>query len=169
MSMSLSVVVAEPIVLGEDASAVDASKYRKQYQTIFERAQIRQPRVAIENPQIGKNREFSWSDLLPIKTELLSPGIVKKDMNNKGKATTKPFCIIGYDKSSLDWIKQFQSTLVAERAVCFIVNVETENELEKIIDLLDGVPWQLLEANELAQKLEIEHYPVLVSRFGVEQ
>lgn len=161
--------IAEPKIIGEEAGTIETDSYKRQYNSLIEKTQTRDYRLAYKNPQTTESKELSWSTLLPIKSEKMKPGIFKSIKAPGKKASQKPYCIIGYDKYSFEWIRQVKDLLIKENAVCFIVSVENEKQLKKLREAITPVPWQLLHGDELATRLGISIYPALVSKLGIEQ
>ena len=162
-----SFVLAEPIVLGDENIGQSTDTYTKQYNITIERTQTYDPALALRNAEYG-DYDVSFDSLLPFRTPEISPGILQSRVAPKN-ISSRPFCIIGYDYLSLEWIIEVKPVLVENKAVCFVTNVETKEQLQELIDLLKPVPWQLLHANSLTDQLDINHYPVLVSSHGIEQ
>ena len=164
-----SVARSEPIVLGDEGNTVSTRKYVNQYRVAVEKTQTYDPALALRQAERKENGTgLDWTALLPIKTPELTPGAFESNRAHK-RAGVQPFCIVGYDEFSIEWVLEVKSVLLENNAVCFIVNVETIEELNELREAISPVPWQLLRGGTLARQLGIKHYPVLISRMGIEQ
>ena len=62
------------------------------------------------------------------------------------------------------------SAALRERgAVGLVVNVETVQSLARLRALVPGVPLAPVSGDDLAERLGLRHYPVLVTATGIEQ
>lgn len=85
------------------------------------------------------------------------------------KRMPRPLCLVGSDSQSLDWLEHHRATLLQAGAVCMLVQAETPEDLERVRDIAHGVPVQLSHGDDLAERLQLDVYPVLISREGIEQ
>ncbi|MBC3211062.1 integrating conjugative element protein [Serratia fonticola] len=104
---------------------------------------------------------------LPVSTPELSPGKVEvRTLNLPGM---RPLFLIGDDDLSRRWLSLRRDTLVQLNAVGLVVNVASEaalNDLKKHADGLELVP---VSGVDLAKRLGLSHYPVLLTEKGLEQ
>ncbi|HFS0748524.1 TPA: PFL_4695 family integrating conjugative element protein, partial [Pseudomonas aeruginosa] len=54
-------------------------------------------------------------------------------------------------------------------AVGLVVNVETVQGLARLRTLVPGVPLAPMSGDDLAERLGLRHYPVLITATGIEQ
>ncbi len=105
----------------------------------------------------------------PVRTPGMSPGPVEARKAQRPQLAAAPFFLVGNDPLSRDWLARFGGTLARMGAVGFLVNAESEADLQAIRQLAPGVPVTPLDATSLATVLGLSHYPVLVSSGLVEQ
>ncbi|MFC1602930.1 integrating conjugative element protein [Pseudomonadota bacterium] len=127
----------------------------------------------IETPQqqpAPSNNQLGAADintLLPIKSPSLSPGQVQPQAVNR--PFTRPFFLIGSDALSRQWLSQYRDRLLEIGAVGMLVQAETASDLEAIAKIGKGLQIMPASGADIAQALGIKHYPVLVSKEGIEQ
>ena len=105
---------------------------------------------------------------LPVVTLNLSPGRVQS-RPGKYPYLSFPLFIVGYDSLSITWLQEHQEKLKAYSALGLAVNVQTEQQLNKLQQAAGGIKIVPVPGTELAKDLSIKHYPVLVSRTMIEQ
>ena len=66
---------------------------------------------------------------------------------------------------SLDLIRRLRE----RGAVGLVVNVETVQGLARLRTLVPGVPLAPMSGDDLAERLGLRHYPVLITATGIEQ
>ena len=126
----------------------------------------------IEHPQqpIPLGNQLGAADintLLPIKSPGLSPGPIQPQVVKR--PFTRPFFLIGSDPLSRQWLSQHRERLLEIGAVGMLVQAETAADLEAIAQLGQGLQIMPASGSDIAQALGISHYPVLVSKEGIEQ
>ncbi|MFP3493582.1 integrating conjugative element protein [Pseudomonas sp. SIMBA_059] len=110
---------------------------------------------------------YSEADMLPVKSERLSPGKVEnREANNPGLA---PIFLIGDDDLSRRWLTSRKEVLRQLNAVGLVVNVQRLEALTELRDLGTGLDMVPVSADELAERLDIQHYPLLITATGIEQ
>lgn len=77
--------------------------------------------------------------------------------------------IIGDDSYSRQWLKQNARQLAARNAAGLIVNVESMASLEALRGLAPGLQLAPSSGSELARRLQLSHYPVLITDSGLSQ
>jgi len=105
--------------------------------------------------------------LLPIRSPGLTPGPV--DRQAVSRPFTRPFFLIGSDPLSRDWLTTHRDRLAEIGAVGMLVQAETVDDLRAIAELADGLPILPASASDIARALGLSHYPVLVTKHGLEQ
>lgn len=126
----------------------------------------------IERPQSPAARGAAdTSRLLPIRSPGLTPGPVTRrpvTLPNNG-TLTQPFFLIGSDEKSRAWLVTHRGRLETIGAVGMLVQADSVADLEAIAALADGLPILPAPASDIARSLGIQHFPVLISRLGIEQ
>lgn len=110
---------------------------------------------------------FSEDDMLPVRTTALSPGSVQRRTLNA--AGLPAFFLIGDDDRSRTWLKQRLPQLTKLKAVGLVVNVESKSALVNLRQLAPGLTLSPVSADDLANRLGLRHYPVLITARSVEQ
>jgi len=119
-----------------------------------------------EAPVVAEIR-YSEEDMLPVRSPLLTPGTVKRRALS---ATGLPaFFLIGDDVKSRTWLRQRLPTLVKLNAVGLVVNVESKAALDNLRQVAQGLTLTPVSADELTQRLNLQHYPVLITANSIEQ
>ncbi|MGF6513074.1 integrating conjugative element protein (TIGR03765 family) [Pseudomonas sp. BT76 TE3572] len=110
---------------------------------------------------------YSEEDMLPVRSTSLSPGIVERRVLN---ATGLPsFFLIGEDARSRNWLRQRLPALMKLKAVGLVVNVESKAALDSLRQAAAGLTLTPVSVDDLAQRLNLHHYPVLITSSSVEQ
>lgn len=117
---------------------------------------------------------FHEKDLLPIVSHLMTPGEINipSRMMNDGKVKMpgmQPLCLIGDDALSEDWFRQKLPELKKMAATCLVVNVQQYERLQQLRNIDNSIPLLPVSADDLAKRLKIVHYPVLITEKGIEQ
>lgn len=111
---------------------------------------------------------FSEADMLPVTSERLSPGEVRfRPLELPSRMT--PFFLVGDDALSLRWLEARGEPLRELNAVGLIVEVATSEGLERLREAATGLELRPTPGDDLAQRLGLAHYPVLVTAQGLEQ
>jgi integrating conjugative element protein (TIGR03765 family) len=119
------------------------------------------------NPPLAPTDRHSEADLLPVRSVRLRPGRVTPRVIRASGLT--PIFLIGDDARSRSWLLQRIDTLRALNAVGFVVNVESEERLQSLRQLAQGLTLAPTTGDDLAQRLDLRHYPVLITATGIEQ
>jgi integrating conjugative element protein (TIGR03765 family) len=110
---------------------------------------------------------YSEEEMLPVRSTLLSPGLVERRVLD---VTGLPsFFLIGEDARSRNWLRQRLPALMKMNAVGLVVNVESKAALDSLRQAAAGLTLTPVSADELAQRLNLRHYPVLITASSVEQ
>lgn len=110
---------------------------------------------------------YSEDDFLPVRSTALTPGPVeRRSLSAEGLPT---FFLLGDDPLSRSWLKRRHPGLVQMNAVGLIVNVESKTALEGLRRIAPGLSMSPVSADDLAQRLGLKHYPVLITADSVEQ
>lgn len=110
---------------------------------------------------------YREADMLPVKSERLSPGKVENRVsNNPG---LPPLFLVGDDDLSRRWLTSRQGVLQQLKAVGLVVNVQHLNALTELREIGAGLDMVAASADELAERLGLQHYPLLITANGIEQ
>lgn len=110
---------------------------------------------------------YSEDDMLPVRSKTLSPGTVQRRVLD---AVGLPaFFLIGEDARSRTWLKQRLPLLRKLKAVGLVVNIESKAALLNLRQAAPGLTLSPVSADDLAQRLNLRHYPVLITASSIEQ
>ncbi|MFJ2445321.1 integrating conjugative element protein [Pseudomonas sp. NPDC087626] len=105
--------------------------------------------------------------ILPIRSSHLSPGqITSRALNMPG---LRPFFLVGDDSQSLTWLRQRAAELQEMGAAGLAVEVADNEALARIRAAAPGITILPVNGNDIAIRLQIEHYPVLITAISLEQ
>lgn len=147
------------------AEGLRESSSRHNYRTLSLSAAETSMNV-IPLPPVRMN-PYSESDMLPVRSERLSPGKVENRVSNNPGLT--PIFLVGDDDLSRRWLTSRKGVLQQLKAVGLVVNVHQLNALTKLREIGDGLDMVAASADELAERLGIQHYPLLITANGIEQ
>ncbi|MGH8301837.1 MAG: integrating conjugative element protein [Steroidobacteraceae bacterium] len=110
---------------------------------------------------------YNEADFLPVHARRLTPGhVTRRVIAAPGLA---PFCLIGDDPRSLTWLKERLATLQQLHAVGLVVQVASEADLKALRRSAPGVLLVPASGDDIARRLDLHHYPVLITATGIEQ
>ncbi|PHM37782.1 hypothetical protein Xmau_03744 [Xenorhabdus mauleonii] len=99
--------------------------------------------------------------MLPVSTPELSPGkITSRSLQLPGIGA---LFLIGDDPDSHQWLSQNATTLTKQQAVGLVVNVRDMTGLQALRALVPGLLLSPASGTELARRLQLQHYPVLIT------
>lgn len=105
--------------------------------------------------------------MLPVRSARMSPGPVRsRPLNLPG---LPPFFLLGDDPLSLAWLTERASELQAMSAVGLVVEVADAASLARIRALAPGLTLLPANGNDIAARLQIQHYPVLITAAALQQ
>lgn len=105
--------------------------------------------------------------MLPVTTPELSPGnVTTRALQLPGIGA---LFIIGDDSYSRQWLQQNVQQLSARNAAGLVVNVESMASLESLRGLAPGLQLAPSSGSEFARRLQLTHYPVLITDSGLSQ
>jgi len=138
------------LIVVRDVGGVSALPY---YAPLSVDAQVAQP-VPGEAPATSL-------DPFPVHSSQLSPGpVVPRPLDIAGFA---PIFLIGDDAFSRRWLSEQAPRLRDLHATGFVVEVLSRSAFESLQRLAPGIPLSPASGDDLAQRLKIEHYPVLMT------
>lgn len=80
-----------------------------------------------------------------------------------------PIFLLGDDPLSLRWLKQKQQKLAAINATGLVVNVASQERFQALQQYASGLTLLPVSGDDLAQRLQLSAYPVLITDSGVSQ
>ncbi|WP_431033354.1 integrating conjugative element protein [Pseudomonas yamanorum] len=105
--------------------------------------------------------------ILPVSSSQLSPGqITSRRLNMPG---LQPFFLVGGNSQSLAWLRQRAAELSEMGAAGLAVEVADTEALSQIRAAAPGITILPVNGNDIASRLQIKHYPVLVTATSLEQ
>lgn len=107
------------------------------------------------------------ASVLPIHTPELTPGPLEpRSLSMPGM---RSIFLIGDDELSRRWLALRRDQLIQLNAVGYVVNVASKAAWEDLQRQADGLELLPVSGSDLAVRLGISHYPVLISEKGLEQ
>jgi integrating conjugative element protein (TIGR03765 family) len=128
------------------------------------------PRVPSQtsNPiaPLGPNKPAGDSLALPVRSRLLTPGqVAPRPLRAPGM---RPLFLIGDDDASRTWLTRMLPKLQALRATGLVVNVDSADALAALREHAPGLALAPVSGDDLARRLKLQHYPVLITATGIE-
>jgi integrating conjugative element protein (TIGR03765 family) len=107
------------------------------------------------------------SDMLPVTTPEMSAGkVVSRELHLAGMT---PVFLVGDDPLSREWLTLRHDELKRLHATGLVVNVGDKAALTELQQLIPGVTLLPAAASEIARRLQLSHYPVLITSTGLAQ
>ncbi|HGE6737127.1 TPA: integrating conjugative element protein [Serratia marcescens] len=105
--------------------------------------------------------------MLPVATPEMTPGdVADRPLQLPGIGA---LFIVGDDEKSLLWLKANAEQLKSRHAAGLVVNVSSLPALQGLRELAPGIPMAPASGSELARRLQLAHYPVLITDTGLTQ
>lgn len=105
--------------------------------------------------------------MLPVRTERMTPGTLAPRVLDAPGLT--PFFLVGDDERSIAWLRRMGPFLRERNAVGLVVNVQTTEALARLRSVGAGLELAPVSADDLAERLNLQHYPALITSTGIEQ
>lgn len=153
-----------PLIVVEDHGGTSALPYYQALDLPPRRDQPGPPRISVP-PSGGKT--FSEADMLPVRSERLSPGDEPRRVIQAPGLT--PVFLIGDDERSRAWLLERKAALTEISAIGLVVNVGAAEALAGLRKLAPELTLSPVSGDDLAQRLGLRHYPVLITASGIEQ
>ncbi|MGJ3439400.1 integrating conjugative element protein [Pseudomonas sp. Je.1.5.c] len=115
--------------------------------------------------QLPDPRALNWA--LPVHSTRLSPGAVPPRSLKLPGFT--PLFLVGHDAASLEWLAQYAQRLQNLGASGLAVEVADVQALRRIQATAPGLDIWPVSGDDIAERLELQHYPVLITPTGLEQ
>ncbi|MEL5575181.1 integrating conjugative element protein [Serratia marcescens] len=104
---------------------------------------------------------------LPVATPELTPGdVADRPLQLPGIGA---LFIVGDDDASHIWLQAHAEQLKSLHAAGLVVNVSNLPALQALRELAPGVPMAPASGSELARRLQLSNYPVLITDTGLSQ
>lgn len=164
LTTALSFAHTPPLIVVEDKGGTSAMPY---YRALKLQQRAKQtPSLSLEIPRTP-TKPFSEADMLPVRSAKLSPGVVvHRTIEAPG---LMPFFLIGDDDISRTWLRDREATLRKLNAVGLVVNVTSLEALVALRQVVPSLSLAPVSGDDLAERLGLRHYPVLITATGIEQ
>lgn len=118
-------------------------------------------------PPVPASPADTEAAVLPVATPELTPGdVADRPLQLPGIGA---LFIVGDDDDSRIWLKANAEQLKSRHAAGLVVNVSNLPALQALRELAPGVPMAPASGSELARRLQLAHYPVLITDTGLSQ
>ncbi|ELF4281907.1 integrating conjugative element protein [Salmonella enterica] len=125
----------------------------------------KQPGLPEASTLIAPPSVSAMAAMLPVRTPEMTPGEVEeRPLQLPGIGA---LFLIGDDVLSRAWLAENAQVLTTRHAAGMIVNVDSVSAVESLRDLAPGIPMAPASGSELARRLELWHYPVLITDTGL--
>ena len=108
---------------------------------------------------------LNW--VLPVHSARLSPGVVPPRTLSLPGMT--PLFLVGQDAASLEWLSRHAHELLKLGANGLAVEVDDARALRRIQTAAPGLNIWPVSGDDIAERLDLGHYPVLITPTGLEQ
>ncbi len=156
---------APPLIVVEDHGGVSALPYYRALNLLPDTVASEIADSSAPSPAMP-NRRVTDADMLPVHSALWTPDDVPRRVIRAPGLS--PVFVIGDDTRSRAWLSQHLSTLRELGAVGLVVNVESPPALAALRRLAPGVTLAPTPGDDLARRLGLHHYPVLITATGID-
>ena len=167
----LSILMAPSLASAELTVIYDSGKTQPlaPFLEVFDEgdSQEKGPQISTSPPETQALGAADIERLLPIHSPGLTPGRVEPQTIQQPFA--RPFFLIGSDPFSREWLAIHRDRLSEIGAVGMLVEAATLDDLRAIAEIAQGLPILPASANDIAEALDLVHYPVLITKDGIEQ
>lgn len=155
-----------PLIIVENRGGTSALPY---YQALNLQSPQSSP---VPSPRVGpapqpQGKPYSEADMLPVRSARLSVGDEPRRVIQA--PGLRPLFLIGDDPRSRAWLKERLATLRDLQAVGLVVQVETPTALASLRALAPDLTLMPASGDDMAARLSVRHYPVLITATGIEQ
>lgn len=158
-----AIAQADALIVVADRGGASALPYYEAL-NLQPRAGVSAPRIEIPRPPVEAVNEAS---MLPVRSLRLSPGDVARRVIEAPRLP--PFFLVGGDERSRAWLQQRALRLREFGAVGLVVNITSAESLAALRVLVPELPLSPVAGDDLAERLGLRHYPVLITATGIEQ
>jgi integrating conjugative element protein (TIGR03765 family) len=153
----------QPLIVVEDRGGVSALPY---YQALNPQDAGPISRPSRRPCPASGNSAVAEAAMLPVRSARLSPGDEPRRVIRAPGLS--PLFLVGDDDRSRAWLRQRRAALQELRAMGLVVNVATPEALVALRRLAPGLMLSPISGDDLAQRLGIRHYPVLITATAIE-
>ncbi len=169
--MLIAVLLSTDLALGSPVVIYNSGHTQSlaPYLSVFSSSALRsaQSHAGSPLPRTTRHRAPFVEHYLPVRTTQMSPGkVVRRAL---GTTPIPPMFLVGSDAYSQRWLTIHHDRLLEVGATGLLVQAESLEDLQTIARLGRGLKITPVSANDVARQLGIKHYPVLISREGIEQ
>lgn len=150
------------LIVVEDKGGTSTEPYFRELGLLADEAANRP--LTADNKPIKSVKD---TDMLPVRSELLTPGKVES-VNIQAFGMT-PIFLIGDDPLSKQWLANNKAKLVQLRANGMVVNVKSANGLANLKAIVPELQLAPIAGDDIAKRLGLKHYPVLITASSIEQ
>lgn len=154
-----------PLIVVEDHGGVSALPYYRALNLLPDAASTLSAHPVVP-PPVAPAPLVTDAAMLPVRSAALTPGDVPRRVIRAPGLS--PVFVIGDDTRSRAWLQQHLSTLRDLHAVGLVVNVESPAALDALRRLAPGMTLVPTPGDDLARRLGLHHYPVLITATGIE-
>jgi integrating conjugative element protein (TIGR03765 family) len=155
------------LIVVEDAGGVSALPYYRAINLLPSSHDADSVHLPTPPPPPPPTRHYGEADFLPVHSKHLTPGHVTRRVI--AAPGLEPLCLIGDDPLSRTWIKARLASLQLLHAVGLIVEVHFYAALQALRAAAPGVLLVPASGDDIARRLDLHHYPVLITATGIEQ
>ncbi|BEM75166.1 hypothetical protein SME36J_51030 (plasmid) [Serratia marcescens] len=118
-------------------------------------------------PPAPASADEAEAAMLPVATSELTPGdVADRSLQLPGIGA---LFLVGDDNASHAWLRANADVLRTKHAAGLVVNISDRAALQALRDLAPGIPMAPASGSELAHRLQLTHYPVLITDTGLTQ
>ncbi|AZL69422.1 MULTISPECIES: integrating conjugative element protein [Pseudomonas] len=121
--------------------------------------------ASAESSSLPAPSTLNW--VLPVRSALLSPGTVPPRALSLPGMT--PLFLVGQDTTSLEWLSRHAQALQDLGANGLAVEVDNVQALRRIQTAAPGLNIWPVSGDDIAERLELDHYPVLITPTNLQQ
>jgi integrating conjugative element protein (TIGR03765 family) len=148
--------MASPLIVIDDRGGVSALPY---YQDLV---------PAPTNQQVlDQNFGVQGAGAFPVRSAVLTPGKVQDRIINA--PGLQPLFVVGDDELSKSWLLQRREHLQQMNAVGVVVNVASSDRFEEVRRWAKDLEMVPAPGDDLASRLSIRHYPLLITATTIQQ
>lgn len=108
---------------------------------------------------------LNW--VLPVRSARLSPGpVLPRTLRLPGMT---PLFLVGQDSASVEWLSRHAQALQDLGANGLAVEVDNVQALRRIQTAAPGLNIWPVSGDDIAERLELDHYPVLITPTNLQQ
>lgn len=154
----------QKLIIVQDKGGTTALPYYEALGLVAEPFLIERPQPT-DKPSIIK--PITDTDMLPVESKAITPGSVTARTIQAPRLT--PIFLIGDDEFSKRWLKDRKAKLNQLQAIGLIVNVKTPQGLQNLRALAPELQMYPISGDDIAVRLGLTHYPVLITSTAIEQ